>query len=206
MNQPSRKIELAVWGGLCLIVLAIFGAYVVDRLKPQLPVYASLADFTLTNQDGRTVTLDDLRGQIWVADAIFTRCPGQCLIMSSHMKQLQAALPASLPIQLVSFTTDPAFDQPAVLKKYGERFGAEDNRWSFLTGSKRELHRVEVDGLRLSVVDKPVADQASPNDLFIHSEKFILLDKQGRVRGYFDGETDDAVAQVAAAARALAND
>ncbi len=175
------------------------------RAKP-LPVYAALSDFTLTNQNGQAVTLADLRGQIWIADAIFTRCPGQCLLMTAHMKEIQEALPAGQPIQLVSFTTDPAFDQPPVLKKYAEHFGARDNRWSFLTGDKTALHNVEVNGLKLSVVDKPAAQQESANDLFIHSEKFVLLDKQGRVRGWYDGENSNVVAEVTVAAQTLARE
>jgi protein SCO1/2 len=92
------------------------------------------------------------------------------------------------------------------LKKYAGRFGARDNRWSFLTGDKSALHSVEVDGLKLSVLDKPAAEQESANDLFIHSEKFVLLDKLGRIRGYYDGQTASAVAEVIAAAQTLARE
>jgi len=210
MNQPQRKIAWAiwaVWGGLGVIVLGILAVSVTTQFKGRpLPVYATLPGFTLTNQNGQTVTLADFRGTIWIADAIFTRCPGQCLAMSAHMKEIQDALPSGLPVQLVSFTTDPAFDQPAVLKKYAERFGARDNCWSFLTGDKSALHGVEVDGLKLSVLDKPAAEQDSANDLFIHSEKFVLLDKLGRIRGYYDGQTASAVPAVMAAARTLARE
>jgi len=210
MSQPPRKIEWAVWGvwgGLCFIMLAILAASVATQFKGKpLPVYGTLPGFTLTNQNGQTVTLADFRGQIWIADAIFTRCPGQCLLMSAHMKEIQDALPPSRPVQLVSFTTDPAFDQPPVLKKYAERFEARDNRWTFLTGDKSALHSVEVDGLKLSVLDKPAAEQESANDLFIHSEKLVLLDKLGRIRGYYDGQTGSAVAEVIAAAQTLASE
>jgi protein SCO1/2 len=182
-------------------------AFIVAQLKAKpLPVYATLSAFTLTNQNGQTVTLADFRGQVWIADTIFTRCPGQCLLMSAHMKEIQDALPAGQPIQLVSFTTDPAYDQPPVLKKYAERIGARDNRWSFLTGDKSALHSVEVDGLKLSVLDKPATQQESANDLFIHSEKFILLDKQGRIRGWCDGQNSNTVADVVAAAQTLAHE
>jgi len=193
-----------VWAGLAVIAFAICVAFIFEQLKARpLPVFAALSPFTLTNQNGKSVNLDDLRGQVWIADAIFTRCPGQCLLMSAHMKAIQDGLPAGQPIQLVSFTTDPVFDQPAVLKKYAERFEARDDRWSFLTGDKSALHHVEVDGLKLSVVDKPAAEQEGANDLFIHSEKFVLLDKQGRVRGYCDGQNSDAAAAMIAAAQTL---
>ncbi len=190
-----------------MVVLATLAVSMATQFKVKpLPIYGTLPDFTLTNQNGRRMTLADFRGQIWIADAIFTRCPSQCLLMSQHMKETQDALPAGLPIQLVSFTTDAAFDQPPVLKKYAQRFGARDNRWSFLTGDKSALHRVEVDGLKLSVLDKPAAERDSTDDLFIHSEKFVLLDKLGRIRGYYDGQTASAVAEVTAAAQTLARE
>ncbi|HZM03242.1 MAG TPA: DUF420 domain-containing protein [Candidatus Saccharimonadales bacterium] len=206
-NRPSRKLEWAVWGGLIVIVVGILGAFAFTQFKGKpLPVYSALSDFTLTNQDGQTVTLADLRGQIWIADVIFTRCPGQCLLMSQHMKELLARLPSTQPIQLVSFTTDPAYDRPAILKKYAAIFETNDARWSFLTGDKSTLHRVEVEDLKLAVVDKPAGQQDSPNDLFIHSEKFVLLDKLGRVRGYFDGGEAGVVAEVLAAANTVAHE
>jgi protein SCO1 len=204
MSQPPRKIEWAVWAGLAGISFVIVLAFIVTQLRAKpLPVLGALPDFTLTNQNGQTVTLASFRGQVWIADAIFTRCPGQCLLMSAHMTEIEHSLPSGTPIQLVSFTTDPAFDQPPVLKKYGDRFGASDNHWSFLTGDKNTLHKVEVDGLKLPVLDKPAGEQESANDLFIHSEKFVLLDKLGRIRGYYDGQEQAAAAQVAAAAETL---
>ena len=207
MSRPPRKIEWIVWAGLAVISFAIFLAFIVTQLKGKpLPVYGTLSDFTLTNQNGQPVTLANFRGQIWIADAIFTRCPGQCLLMSAHMTEIQHAMPPGQSIQLVSFTTDPAFDQPPVLKKYGDRFGAMDDRWSFLTGDKSTLHGVEVDGLKLSVLDKPATEQESANDLFIHSEKFVLLDKLGRIRGYYDGQTAAGVAEVIVAAQRLARE
>jgi protein SCO1/2 len=188
-------------------VLGIAAAYVASQIKAApLPVYGTMSDFILTNQDNKPFSLADLRGQVWIADAIFTRCPGQCLMMSGHMKEIQAALPSGLPVKFVSMTTDPAFDNPDVLQKYADRFGAQKDRWVFLTGEKAALHRAEVDGLKLSVIDKPAGDQTSPNDLFIHSEKFILLDKAGQLRGIYDGEKADTVPQIVAAAETLARE
>jgi protein SCO1/2 len=198
---------VAVWGGLSVIVFAIMVAFIVAQLRAKpLPVYFLLPDFMLINENSRRLTLADFHGQVWIADAIFTRCPGQCLLMSAHMKEIQDALPSGRPIELVSFTTDPAFDQPAVLKKYAERFGARADRWSFLTGDKSALHNVEVNGLKLSVLDKPAAQQDSANDLFIHSEKFVLLDKLGRIRGWYDGQDSNVVEAVVAAAQTLARE
>src|SRR3989442_696056 len=133
MNKPTRSIEWMVWCGLALVIAAIFGAYVASRLvanrQPPLPVLGSVADFTLTNQLGHVVTLADLRGQVWVADIIFTRCPGACTKMTREMSQLQSFLPPNQPVKFLSLTADPEFDSPEVLRKYAEKFGAAPERW-----------------------------------------------------------------------------
>lgn len=171
-----------------------------------MPIYGSLPDFTLVDQNSQKTTLANLRGNICIADVIFTRCAGQCLIMSATMEEIQAALPPSLPVKLISFTTDPGYDTPAVLKKYGERYDALEGRWLFLTGGKGALRRATVDGLKLSVVDKPPGEQDNAADLFIHSTKLVLLDKEAHIRGYFDGETAESVAQLIAGAKTLARE
>jgi len=197
----ERKIEWLVFGGLASTVLAIFVGIALfpARVKP-LPVYGTLPDFTLIDQNHQKTTGATLRGNVCIADVIFTRCAGQCLIMSASMKQIQAALPASLPVKLVSITTDPAYDTPPVLKKYGARYEAQDGRWLFLTGEKSALHNLTVDGLKLGAVEKTPADQENANDLFIHSTKLVLIDKEGRIRGYFDGDAQESVQQAIAAA------
>jgi protein SCO1/2 len=162
-----------------------------------------MSDFSLTNQDNQNVTLASLRGNVWIADVIFTRCAGQCPVMSAHIQSIQDEIPAGSPIKLVSFTTDPGFDTPAVLKQYGSRFGARDGQWFFLTGSKAALRRAAVDGLKLGVMDNPSSQQDNPGDLFIHSEKLVVIDQDGRIRGYFDGETPEGASQALAAAKRL---
>jgi protein SCO1/2 len=155
MTNPNsnRTIQIAVWGALGIVVAGILVAFAISRLnvKPP-PVYDSVPQFTLTNQNGSVVSSDSLRGQIWLADVIFTRCPSQCLRMSAHMKELQAKLPRD--IKLVSLTTDPTYDTPAVLKKYASSLSQTDN-WLFLTGDKRVINKVAVDGLKLAVQETP---------------------------------------------------
>src|ERR1035437_4345469 len=135
MNQPAGKTGWLVWGGLALVGLTLVLAFGLAQFKSHsdagrpLPVYGQIADFSLTNQNGRAVSLADLRGKVWVADIIFTRCPGPCLKMTRQMKELQNALPPESQIKLVTLTTDADFDTPPVLKAYAERFGADPNRW-----------------------------------------------------------------------------
>ena len=188
-RPQARSVEWAVWGGLVFVVLAIVAAYVRERQRlaaSQLPVIAPVADFTLTNQLARPVRLADLRGQVWIADIIFTRCPGPCATMTRRMGELQAALAPSLPVKFISLTTDPAHDTPRTLAAYAERFGADANRWQFLTGPKADLVKLAVNNLKLTVLDTEEAKRTSPNDLFIHSTIFVVVDKQGRLRAVFE--------------------
>ena len=191
MNKPTRSIEWIVWGGLALVIVAIFAAYVASRIvgkrQPPLPVMGSVSDFTLTNQLGRVVTLADLHGQVWVADIIFTRCPRACAKMTREMSQLQSALPPNQPVRFLSLTADPEYDTPEVLSEYAKKFGAASERWQFLTGKKLDVYRLATKGLLLAVDEVKADERTSPNDLFLHSTHFVVVDKQGCVRGGFDG-------------------
>ena len=198
-NHTSAKFSKSVWLGLALVVATLGLIFVLARIESTgkrvapLPVLAQLAEFTLTNQAGQVVTLAGLRGKVWVADIIFTRCAGPCPQMTRRMKALQDALPAGSHARLVTLTTDPDFDTPLVLRAYGERFGADFTRWTFLTGAKPEIARLAIDGLKLTTVEKKPEERADPNDLFIHSTIFVLVDKQARLRGVFETIGEDAV-------------
>jgi cytochrome oxidase Cu insertion factor (SCO1/SenC/PrrC family) len=121
-----------------------------------------------------------------VADIIFTRCAGPCPVITGHMKSLEAALPKTSDAKLVTLTTDPDFDTPAMMKRYGERFGADFNRWMFLTGTKAQIAALGAGSLKLSAVPKPVAEQTNAVDLFIHTTIFVIVDKHAQLRGSFE--------------------
>ena len=140
------------------------------------PVYAAVPEFELTERDGSTVKLSDLKNKIWIADFIFTRCQAQCPLLSSRMELLHKELPGILT---VSFTVDPEFDTPTVLSEYAGRFSA-DKQWFFLTGPKERIDRV-AKGLHVNGPDEPV----------FHSASFVLVDGSGQVRGYY-GASDEA--------------
>ena len=180
------------WGGLALVGLTLLMAFLLVQLKSHsalgqpLPVYGQIADFSLTNQNGRMVSLADLRGQVWVADIIFTRCPGPCLKMTKQMKVLQDALPPDSQTKLVTLTTDADFDTPPVLKAYAERFAADPQRWMFLTGTRRDIAKLARDSLKLTAIEKKPEERESPEDLFVHSTIFVIADKRGQLRGVFE--------------------
>jgi protein SCO1 len=195
-------MEWVVWG---VLFVALLAAFVVLPFKSRaLPVLGSMPAFALKDQNNQNVTLASLHGDVWIADVIFTRCAGQCPVMSAHLQQIQDALPAALPVKLVTFTTDPDFDTPAVLKKYAARFSARDGQWLFLTGSKTALRDAAARGLKLSALDKPAGERDHADDLFIHSQKLVVIDQDGQIRGYYDGETAEGTAQALAAAKTLA--
>ena len=200
MSRLNFKIQFLIWGGLGLIVLAVVSApFVFAPPAKPLPVYGAVTNFSLSDQDGKMVSQADWSGQICVVDLIFTRCLGPCPLVSATMKQLQESLPAGPAVRLVSLTSDPAYDTPAELKKYGEKFGARPGIWTFLTGPKEMMRHLAMDELKLDMTDKPPAGRETPVDLVIHSTRLVLLDQQERIRGYFDGETTACLPAILAA-------
>ena len=155
----------------------------------------------LTNQQGRAVSAADLRGQVWLANIIFTRCAGPCPLMTKAMRQLQDSTDDR--VRLVTLTTDPDNDTPEVLRHYGEKFGADFNRWSFLTGSKEQIGRLAVGGLKLAAQEKAAAERENPADLFIHSTAFVLVDQSGDLRGAFQLDDPELKSKVRRATRGL---
>ncbi|MGO8837094.1 MAG: SCO family protein [Limisphaerales bacterium] len=197
MADVPQQLPRTLWIGLLLVLVMLCLAYALSLMELNRvhrsqapPVLGPVAGFTLLNQDGRAVTLADLSNQVWVADIIFTRCAGSCPVMSGQMKSLQDVLPPASHAKLVTLTTDPDFDTPPVLKKYGERFGADSNRWMFLTGDKMEIARLAANSLKLSAVAVKPEDRQNPADLFIHSTIFVIVDKRARLRGTFQTEGD----------------
>jgi protein SCO1 len=196
MDSPARKFP---WTVGALLVGATLALVLVAALRPRaaqeqvLPVLGTgpINDFRLTNQNGNAVSIADLRGQVWLADIIFTSCPGPCLRMTRQMKEVETELPPNSQARLVSLTTNPDTDTPAVLKRYAQQFDADLNRWMFLTGPKKEIGHLAMDGLMLALADKPAAERESDNDLFIHSTMFVLVDKQARLRAVFETSGED---------------
>ena len=194
MDEFSQRLPRTLWIGVILFLALLCVAYVLSlselnnpRVHP-LPTFGHVADFTLTNQNGQVTTLAELTNHVWVADIIFTRCAGPCPIMSAQMQSLQGALPPASRVKLVTLTTDPDYDTPPVMKKYGERFGANFNRWKFLTGTKTEIAGLASGSLKLSAIPVKPADQKNSADLFIHTTIFVVVDKHAHLRGSFETE------------------
>lgn len=192
MSDSDHQLPRTLWLGVGLLLGFLGLAYLLSlaefkqQQRQSLPVLGAVANFTLVNQDGKVTSLADLTNRVWVADIIFTRCAGPCPVITGHMKSLEAALPKTSDAKLVTLTTDPDFDTPVMMKRYGERFGADFNRWMFLTGTKTEIAALGSGSLKLSAVSKPVADQTNAVDLFIHTTIFVIVDKHAQLRGSFE--------------------
>jgi protein SCO1/2 len=148
-----------------------------------LPVYGQVPEFELTAETGDRFSSRELAGHAWVADFIFTSCSGPCPRMSYLMSQVQRTVPG---VKLVSFTVDPEGDTPPVLAAYARRYRAEPGRWTFLTGERELLHKLSRDAFKLSNVDGS----------FEHSTRLVLVDGQGRIRGFYSTEGGSPVAEL----------
>lgn len=218
MNQTGKTVSWSVWIGLALIIVTLAAALVLAKLKSeltassaQLPRIGPVLEFTLTNQLGEPVTLSGLKGRVWIADIIFTRCAGPCPEMTRKMRELQDALPVGSTTRLVTLTTDADYDTSPVLQAYAGKFGAQPDRWTFLTGDKRAVANLAIDGLKLTAIAKPPEERTDPADLFVHSTIFVIVDKAGQLRGSF--ETQGEIVrwsvmkqQILAAAKQLENE
>src|SRR5262245_19187202 len=178
-TQPGERLErlprILLWGLLAVVLAGVVGLGVgslmwqeplqqlfLGAFAARLPVYASVPDFTLTDQRGRPVRKADLEGKVWIASLIFTTCHNECPLMTAEMAQLQSDLAYVPDLRLVSISVDPDRDTPAVLSEYAERFNADPQRWFFLTGDKRTIYRLASEGFRLGIVDPAEPSQPSP--------------------------------------------
>jgi protein SCO1/2 len=148
--------------------------------KP-LAVLGQVAPFQLIDQAGQPFDGQSLAGHVWVADFIFTTCPGPCPMMSSQLHQVQTRTAESPDVKLVSFTVDPAHDTPSVLAEYSRHFQAERGRWWFLTGDQARLNDLGLNSFHLNTVDGSTT----------HSTRFVLVDRRMRIRGYYSTSEDD---------------
>lgn len=158
-----------------------------------LPVLATIPDFTLTDETARPFGTAQLRGKLWVADFIFTNCAGPCPRMGRQMREVQTAVRAHPNIHLVSFTIDPVRDTPPVLATYARRYQAEPGRWHFLTGPQEQLHQLNRNAFLLGNVDGSLE----------HSTRFVLVDGEQQVRGYYRTDETDGVARLLSDLRRL---
>lgn len=184
---------IVIAGGL-LVVRQVEVRALADR---HLANYGIVPAFQLTNQDGQPFGSSQLAGRIWIADFVFTSCPGPCPMISSRMSELQKPL-RDTDVHLVSFTVDPDKDTPEVLRGYADKLHAQPNRWDFLTGPKTALYDISRHGFKLGV-----SDGSEEAGVPVHSTRMVLVDRKGAIRAYYDALAPDAVTKVLADASHL---
>jgi cytochrome oxidase Cu insertion factor (SCO1/SenC/PrrC family) len=198
MPRAQKILTIMLWSLLVIAAGAIAALWKAQRDKPNLESFFLVPPFSLTNQDGKPFTNASVTGKVWVANYVFTRCAGPCPTMTAEMASL--AHDINQPdVRFVSFSVDPEYDTPAVLKDYASRFGADHSRWSFVTGEKSQIFRLAERGMKIT------AAPAGENNVIIHSEKFVLVDREGWIRGYYDLKDAAAMKKLRDDIRALAN-
>src|SRR5687768_12790306 len=214
MDKNQRILTTILWAVLVLCMVGVIGAGLwrsredqryeaagfveitpIDAADGELPVLYDAPTFALTDQNEQRVTNETLRGQPWVAAFIFTQCAGPCPMMSAKMADLQKTVPDAR-LKLVSFTVDPERDTPAVLKQYAAKLGADEARWHFLTGPADAMFAA-AKGMNLS------AGPATADAPIFHSDIFVLIDGDGKVRGIYRNSEPDTLDKLAADARTL---
>ena len=178
MNINTRiKIYIAV----AVFLLATYFLNYKGK-ENELPEIGMVPEFEFVNSEQETITLNNLKGKVWVADFIFTTCTMACPMMTGNMNIIHKKYKKNDDVRLVSISVYPEYDTPEVLTKYASQYDANTSRWYFLTGEENTVKRVIKDGFKIGDYE----------DIIFHSEKFALVDKKGMIRAYYNGmKTED---------------
>jgi len=191
---------------LSMIIIFIF--YNILKVDPVLPIYQpatvnpdlvdstlldqrkyhTIADFSLINQNGDTITQDDYKDKIYVADFIFTTCQTICPIMTTHMEEIQKQIMDDDDVMLLSHSVTPEIDSVEQLKRYAKEKGVVDSKWNLVTGDKRQIYELA----RKSYMAVKTVGNGDKYDM-IHTENFMLIDKKRQIRGYYDGTKPEEI-------------
>ncbi|NNT70950.1 SCO family protein [Flavobacterium sp. IMCC34852] len=160
----------------------------VDSTVQYIEKYHTIADFSFTNQNGKTITQKDYEGKIYVADFFFTTCGSICPVMSKNMIDVQNAFLSNPKVMILSHTVTPEIDSVPVLKKYALKEGVIDTKWNLVTGDKKDIYRMA----RKSYL---AVKLGKPEELYdmVHTENFVLVDADKHVRGFYDGTKKEEV-------------
>jgi cytochrome oxidase Cu insertion factor (SCO1/SenC/PrrC family) len=204
LTEPAPKRSAAWKATLILIpIVTAVALFWLRQMQVQqltnrtLSTYGVVPSFELVNQGAQPFGSEQLAGKIWIADFIFTTCPGPCPIISTRMSELQNPLEKT-DVHLISFTVDPEKDTPEVLRDYAEKLHAKPQRWDFLTGTRAAIYSLARDGFKLAVSDEG-GEAGAP----VHTTRVVLVDRHGAIRGYYDALAPDAVTKLLADANHL---
>ena len=160
-----------------LLVVIILIIVLQPKEENELPIIGQIPSFELIDQNGESFTLESVKGNVWLADFIFTTCAGPCPIMTERMSTVQHDLIDIDKLKFVSFTVNPDYDTPEVLKKYAKRYDADISTWSFVTGKYEQIQELIANGFKMG----------DEEEIVFHSTRFALVDHEGNLRGYYSG-------------------
>jgi protein SCO1/2 len=197
MIDPKRLLRITVLA-LGAFIIGLIG-WRLGRMQgtpaaepiASVPDYGTVADFNFTDQSGKPFGLKDLKGKIWVADFVFTRCMGPCPMLTTRMAALQKEMKGQSDLRFVSFSVDPDYDAPNVLASYAKTYGADGSTWHFLTGPKEKIYALIRSSFHLAVA--PGENQKPSITDILHSLYFVLVDRNGKVLGYFNTDEEAAL-------------
>lgn len=171
----------------------------VDTVFHKIPAYE------LIDQNGAKFSSAQTKGKIYVADFFFTRCGSICPKLSTNLSRVQSIFSADPNVIIVSHSVDPKHDSSSVLKKYAQKYDAKSGKWYFLTGDKATIYNIAIKGYKLPAADASEYDKKirSIDETFIHSEKLLLIDKEGYIRGIYDGTYSPDVERLIAEIKVL---
>ncbi len=173
-----------------IVFSLVFLLFAAGCKREELPKLSTLPAFSLRDQNGAAVTREKLQGSIWVANFMFTSCPDVCPILTTKMASVRTRLVGErVPVRIVSITVDPTTDTPEVLKRYAAERNADFPDWSFLTGSIEDIKTVVVGGFKQSVGEKGQTPTGNAETI-LHGSHFVLVDRQGEIRGYYASDND----------------
>jgi len=178
--QPKEK--------LAIYQPAMVNPELVDSTLQYVKKYHTIADFSLTNQNGETITHEDYKNKIYIADFFFTTCPTICPLMTKNMANIQENIKNDTDVLLLSHSVTPRIDSVARLKKYALEKGVDDTKWNLVTGDKKQIYELA----RKSYLAVKNDGDGGPFDM-IHTENFVLVDKERRIRGFYDGTKKEEV-------------
>jgi protein SCO1/2 len=193
MNRRSRPLALSLAGLAALSALFVAASISGCSAPRPLPVLTELPEFSLVERDGSALTKATLAGRPAIVDFVFTRCPASCPRLTARMKELEKLLPESSTVRLLSISVDPEYDQPDVLRRYAEHWKVGE-RWLFATGDRPAVWELVRKGFLLPVEETP-QDAGSP---ILHSNRFALIDAQGRLRATHEALDKDGLDRILA--------
>jgi len=186
--MSPRKFRITLIIVLAIALFIAFTAFLFTRKTEhrELPILGQVQDFNLFDEKGKEFSLSKLQGGIWIANFFFTTCGDICPVMSKNMASLHRSFALVDDVTQVSITVNPEFDSSDVLQKYAEKYRANTSKWHFLTGTRGQITELVVNSFKLGSIEEPI----------FHSSKFSLVDRQGKIRGYYDGVQPGEVSQL----------